>query len=146
MYRLAGHRYTYSCTLFDESLFGIWHITRFLLVYVRSSFSNVKVRISWYRNLLYVLGPDRGVCLCRKCQCKPKYHGDNCDKKNCTFFPPETQCKKDTDSVSITSLYLVTWLLCSSWDMARDSNMKALLYRLNRKSVEVLTEARVNQM
>lgn len=30
--------------------------------------------------------------------------------------------------------------------MARDSNIKDLLYRLNRKSVEVLTEARVNQM
>lgn len=58
------------------------------------------------RNLLYVSGPDRGVCRCRKCQCKPKYLGDNCDKKNCTFFPPETQCKKDADSVSITSLYL----------------------------------------
>lgn len=43
-------------------------------------------------------GPDRGVCRCRKCQCKPKYLGDNCDKKNCTFFPPETQCKKDADS------------------------------------------------
>lgn len=44
-------------------------------------------------------GPDRGVCRCRKCQCKPKYHGANCDKKNCTYFPPETQCKKDADSV-----------------------------------------------
>lgn len=43
-------------------------------------------------------GPDRGVCRCRKCQCKPKYHGANCDKKNCTYFPPETQCKKDADS------------------------------------------------
>lgn len=43
-------------------------------------------------------GPDRGVCRCRKCQCKPKYHGTNCDKKNCTYFPPETQCKKDANS------------------------------------------------
>lgn len=53
----------------------------------------------WCMDFFLFPGPDRGVCRCRKCQCKPKYHGANCDKKNCTYFPPETQCKKDADSV-----------------------------------------------
>ncbi|XP_029179548.2 integrin beta-1 [Acropora millepora] len=43
-------------------------------------------------------GAERGVCRCRKCQCKDKYHGDACDQKNCTFFPPETICKQDAKS------------------------------------------------
>lgn len=43
-------------------------------------------------------GPEHGVCRCRKCQCKDKYYGDVCDQKNCTYFPKETQCKKDANS------------------------------------------------
>lgn len=43
-------------------------------------------------------GPEHGVCRCRKCNCKDKYYGDVCDKKNCAFFPNETLCKQDATS------------------------------------------------
>lgn len=92
-------------------------------------------------------GPDRGVCRCRKCQCKPKYHGANCDKKNCTYFPPETQCKKDADSVRqlfcrdpFTDCFLSYIII---------KKRPASYFRCSvsfRRSVEVLREANASQM
>ena len=42
------------------------------------------------------------IVVAAKCQCNDKYYGDVCDRKNCTYFPKETQCKKDPTDVSST--------------------------------------------
>ena len=92
-------------------------------------------------------GPDRGVCRCRKCQCKPKYHGANCDKKNCTYFPPETQCKKDTDSVrQLFCRDPFTDCFLSYIIIKKGQLLTSVVLCLFRRSVEVLREANASQM